>query len=282
MRCLAVALSLLGALTLATTAARATPCDTSNGLAGVPIRVPFGAADFGVLPEACAATSLSLETRGALALATEDFYGALLGGAGLRIRWTFAEGPWLSIWIPGLELRLVANASLQPTSVDLGAGALGAHFPLRLADTAQLASSVRLLVPTETVLRTAARTGVELAESVVWNAAPRLELVGGLALPMVVAVAGGRAHSTFVPTLSADASVRVSGWLTLSAGLALRVAAARDHAFESLDPRLALRFAPWRTMNADLSVALPSLGRDRTDVAGLLTLAWVIEAGMER
>lgn len=277
------ALPLLAALAMTVLGAgpahAAPPCETGRGGAGIPIRVPLGAADFGVLPEACAATSLSLETRGSLAIATDDYYGALLAGGSLRLRWAFVDGSWLSIALPGVEARLVANASLQPTSVDLGGATAGAHFPLPLsfADDAQVTPYVRLLVPTESVLRSAVRTGVEIGHSLVWNASRRLELTAGVALPMVVTSVGGRTRSSFVPALSADVAVRPARWLTVAAGLGLRLAVTPTDALESVDPRLALRLSPWPSMNADLSVVLPALGHDRTDVAALLSLAWLLE-----
>ena len=274
-----LAVAVLFALSLAPSVAAASPCSAVDVAAGVPIRVPLGPADFGVLPEACAATSLSLETRGSLLIAEEDFYGSILAGGGVRLRWAFGDGPWLSIWLPGIEYRLVANASLQPTSVDMGAGALGAHFPLALHETADLAPYIRLLLPTETVLHGAARTGVEIGQSLVWRAAGRIEVVGGLALPLVVATAGGPSHSSFVPALSADVWLRVLRGMSAAAGLSLRVAAEPDHALESLDPRLAVRLEPWPNMEVDLAVMLPVLGHDRTDVAGSLSVSWMIERG---
>lgn len=257
----------------------AAACESGRGGAGIAIRVPLGPGDFGVLPEACAATSLSLETRGSLALATDEYYGALLAGGSLRLRWAFRDGSWLSIGVPGLEARLVANASLQPTSVDLGGATVGLHFPLPLAlsDDAQVAPYLRVLLPTESVLHAALRTGVEIGHSLVWNATRRVEVVGGVALPMVVTSAGGRTRSSFVPALSADVALRPTRWLTTAAGLAVRIAVTPDDPFESLDPRLAVRFAPWPSMNADLSVVLPVFGHDRTDLAALLSLAWMLE-----
>ena len=49
------------------------------------MRVPLGPADFGVVPEACPGTSLSLQARSGLLIASDDFYGSLTAGLSLLV-----------------------------------------------------------------------------------------------------------------------------------------------------------------------------------------------------
>src|SRR5688572_20187471 len=93
-----VARSIFAALaSIALRSAPAAACDAPRAedgrprAAGTPVRVPLGPGDLGVLPEACEATEASLETRAAVLVATDDLYGSLQAGVGLRGRLVVAD-----------------------------------------------------------------------------------------------------------------------------------------------------------------------------------------------
>lgn len=267
------ALALAAALWPAT--AHAGPCDSHQPEAGVAIRAPMRAADLGAIPEACPNSSLTADARMDIALDVENYYGSVLASGTLRGRVALPRGPWISIYVPGVEYRLVANASLQPTSLDVGAGSIGGHFPLLATDELQLAPYARVLLPTETIYVNATRTGWELGTALTWNAHRMLELVGGVALPLTATFVGSETRVRFLPAAAVDLNFRPARWFTLAAGLGLRVEAEGEDAFEAFEPRAALRFYPWRGMLIELSGAFPFVGRDRTDVAAFLSLGWI-------
>lgn len=251
------------------------PCTSHQPEAGVPVRAHLGPADFGMIPEACPASSLTLDAGGVIAVDRENYYGSILVAGSLRGRLTLPRGPWVSIYVPGAEYRFVANASLQPSSFDVGAGAVGAHFPVRLHRSVQIAPYARVLLPTESIFNNATRTGWELGSALVWDAHRMVEVVGGVTLPLFVTFVGPEAKPRLMPAATADVGFRPARWFTLAGGLALRLAADEDDTLEALDARGALRFYPWRGLLVELSGAFPVAGRDRTDAAAFLSLGWI-------
>jgi hypothetical protein len=248
---------------------------TSEPEAGVPVRIPVGGpADFGVLPEACAATSLALHGRAAILVAEPDYYGSLYAAAALRARVALPGGPWLSLWAPGPEYRFVANATVEGDSGDLSAGTLGLHVPLAATPALVISPYVRLLIPTETVFARATRSGFEHGVSAVTRLGGRAELIGGWAMPILLTHGGARVETTFMPTFSADLVLTPWRALAVAVGLALRVVPIDPEPLESIDPRASLRLYPWRGALVDLSGALPLAGRDRTGVAVALAIGW--------
>jgi hypothetical protein len=241
---------------------------------GTPVRVPLGVADLGVLPEACEATEVSLEPHAAVLVATSDLYGSVLAGAAVRGRAVVAEHTWLSLWAPSLEYRFVANATVEATRLSLGGTALGLHHRIALRDDVAVAPFVRLLLPTETGFEHASRWGVEHGISASWQALERLELVGGFAFGLVSTFNGGNALSFLHESLSVDVVYRPWRAFAIAAGGGLRFDLAGDPAFESFDPRLALRFYPYRGIFIALGGAFPLWGRDRTDAGMALSLGY--------
>lgn len=256
-------------------AASANPCDTHQPEAGAAVRVRTGPATLGMVPEACTESSLTLDVGGGLAIDRENYYGSVLVSGALRGRVALPRGAWVSILVPGVEYRFVANASLQPSQVDVGAGAIGGHVPLLATPRLQFAPYARVLLPTETIYQTATRTGWELGSSVVWDAHRMVEVVGGVALPLTVTFIGSEGRPLFVPAAAIDVGFRPARWFTLGAGLGMRVAARGDAPFEAIEPRAALRFYPWRGLLIELSGAVPVVGRDPTDASAFLSLGWI-------
>jgi hypothetical protein len=252
----------------ASVAAAGGPCDRGRPGLGTPIRVPvFGPADLGVAQEACARTSLTLESRLALLIAEDDFYGSVLMGAALRasLRLPFA-GAWLSAWLPGLEYRFIANATVESDGAALGAGALGFHAPIARTERAQLVAYGRVLVPTETVFARARRYGFEPGLSGVWSRGA-FEVVGAMSFASLVTALPGRATLEWAPSLSTDLIFRPARGFGLALGAGLRP-------LSSFDPHAQLRFYPYRALAISLGAALPVGGRDRTNLAGAVSIGW--------
>lgn len=270
----------VAALTPAPAALGAHPCQTNQPEAGVPIRIPTGPADLGMIGEACAATSVAMDARMSLTLATEEFYGGLVATATARARMQIGDIAWLSAVLPGYQYRLLANATVTATSSDLGPGSLGAHVVFLRGDWFQVTPHVRFLLPTETVYQHGTRLGVDLGVSALFHAHDQVEILAGAAFPMTSVYLGGKQLTTFVPNLAADVTWHPLPWLAVAAGLGVRLAPhGGDDAFESLDPRFGLRFYALDHLLIEVTAVAPVAGRDRTDAAAFLSLGWVFDEG---
>ena len=255
----------------------AAPCDAKVPEAGVPARVALGPAGLGAVPEACGANDISLQGFASALIATEEFYGGLDAGLTLRARFELGPRHWLSLWIPGLEYRFVANATIEAESVGMGAGAAGYHYALPLGKAAQLAPFVRLMLPTESVYQNAVRYGFDHGVAGIWRATGWLELVGGFDFAALVTVGSGAYHVSYQPNLSAEAVAAPVGFLAVAAGAGLRFRGGDDAAFESFDPRIALRIYPYRGLRVEAAAMLPLGGADRTDLVLGVNLGWIFE-----
>jgi hypothetical protein len=279
MRWLAPALTLLAVARPALGA----PCDTRRSLdRGAPLRSAPGPAGFAGLPEACAASELALQGDASALVAFEDFFGALEAGAALRVRYAPSQRYWLSLWVPGVSYRFVANATVEAESVDLGAGALGAHFALRLGPRAQLSPFARVLLPTESVYVDAMRYGFEHGVAYVFDLHDRVELVGGLAFPLLVTDSFGSLHAVLLPTASVQAGLAAFSWLHVVGGVSLRTRGGEESSFEAFEPALGLRFFPWRQLRAEVGARAPLWGADRTDLGLVLNIGYLLTGAEER
>lgn len=264
-------------LSLGVTAAHGDPCDGPVLEAGVPARIPLGPAGFGAPPEACPANDLSLQGSGAALIATEDFYGGLTAGLAFRGRFDLGAGHSVSIWVPGLEYRFFANATIEAEAVTMGAGALGYHLSLRIGRGVRVGPYARLLLPTESAYRNAERYGFDHGLSGVWRAAPRLEVVAGAGFPFLATVSSGTYHLSHQPNLSLEAAFAPARFFAVQAGAGLRLRAGDHSGFESFDPRLALRFYPYGGSRVELAAAAPLWGADRTDLVLGLNVGYRLE-----
>jgi len=243
---------------------------------GAPLRSAPGPAGFAAVPEACAASEIALQGDAAALIATEDFFGTLEAAALVRARYAPSRRLWFSLWLPGLSYRFAANATVEAESVDLGAGALGVHFGLPLGAATQLAPFARVLAPTESVFVHATRYGFEHGISFVHEPSRRLELVGGLAFPLLVTDAFGTLHSAFLPTLTAQAGFTALSWLHLIGGASLRVRAGDEGGFDAFEPALGVRFFAWRRLRLELGGRAPLWGEDRTDLGLVLNVGYLL------
>ena len=248
------------------------PCEGANGLArpgeGTPIRVPiFGPADFGTAQEVCARSRISLESRAALLVAESEFYGTLLAGLALRATFVLPRKTWISLWMPGIESRYVANATVDTTQGSLGAGALGFHGTFFELPEIALVAYGRALLPTETLFTNATRYGIEPGISALYRPGSSVEVPIGIAFPMTFTAGPGTVTSLVAPAFSADVVWRPVRGFGIAGGAAIRPA-------ESFDPRAQLRFYPWQNLQILLAGLFPVAGTDRTSAAVSLSFGW--------
>ncbi len=251
----------------ASTARAEGPCASGRPGGGVPVRVPiFAPADFAVPQEACARTSVSIEGRMGVLVAESDFYGSVLAGLALRATLKLGDA-WVSAWVPGLEYRFVANATVEKDATSLGAGALGLHVPIARGRRYQLVAYGRALVPTETIFVSASRYGAEPGLTGLLTLGPKLELLGSLSSASLFTVTPGRVSPEWAPALATDLVYRPSRGFGVALGAGLRPLA-------SFDPHAQLRFYPYRGLQISLGAVMPIGGRDRTNLAGALSIGW--------
>ena len=97
-----------------------------------------------------------------------------------------------SWWVPALEYRFVANATVEADCASLGNGVVGVHHRLPLSERVSLAPFARLVLPTETGYERASRWGGEHGIAARALLRERLELVGGYAFTLTTVVNGDR------------------------------------------------------------------------------------------
>jgi hypothetical protein len=263
-----VAGALFASMTYGGAAHAASPCDDPRPGTGTPARVPlFGPADFGTSQEACARTRVALESRGALLVAERDFYGTLLAGAQVRATVGLSRGTWVSVVMPGIEYRFVANATVEAERASLGAGALGLHVPVAETASFRLVTYGRVLLPTETIYTNATRHGLEHGLTGLVRANGWLEIMGTLAFPTTFVSTSGRVTLGVSPVLAVDAIARPARAFGVAAGFGLRP-------LDSFDPRVQLRLYPFGNAFVALGGTFPMFGRDRTTAGVGLSLGW--------
>jgi hypothetical protein len=253
----------------------ATPCEPAKLARGAPLRLSYGPGGLGTVPEACGADEAALVADGTALVAVEDFYGLLSASVALRGRWRFDERTWVSLQIPGLDFRYSANATVDVSSLDVGAGALGLHRSILEGPRVSVAPYVRVLIPTETVYQRARRWGFDQGLSAVWRPSSKVELSGGTGIPYYDVVDGSHALASLLPTATADLALMPWPAFAGVLGAAVRLRSGRDGGFESFDPRAGVRLHVTGHLEIELAAAFPVGGRDRTDVIAGLYVGWV-------
>jgi hypothetical protein len=257
--------------------ASADPCRSAQPEAGAPARLSFGPAGFGSLPEACPATEASLQGFGTLLVAMEDFYGLIDAGLAPRARLQLSERTWISAWLSGFEYRYSANATVEASSMGLGAAAVGFHHAFALGRSIGVAPFVRVLYPMESGYLNATRYGFDHGLSAVAALGSSVEAVGGVSFPALLTLNGHTLHTSYSPTLVAEAVLKPFRVLSLLVGAGLRLRSGDDRGFDGFDPRVGLRLFPVGGLRVELGAAFPVGGRDRTDLVGGLNLGWIFE-----
>ncbi|HWA76829.1 MAG TPA: hypothetical protein VG937_31060 [Polyangiaceae bacterium] len=255
--------------------ALARPCQSALPEAGASARLGFAPAGFGSVPEACPVTDSSLQGTASALLAFDDFYGLLEAGVAPRFRRRLFDSDWVSLWLPSLEYRFSANATIEAHTLGLGDAAVGYHHALAVNQRLVLTPYLRVLYPFDTGYRNATRYGFEHGLSASLLLSPRIELVGGLAFPAFFTHNGGRVLAVFVPSFETEAVLSPTAWLGIVLGAGVRVRSGKQPGFESFDPRAALRLYPVSGLRIELAAAAPLWGGDRTDLLLGLNLGWL-------
>jgi hypothetical protein len=248
--------------------------------AGAPARVSFGPGGFGSVPEACPTTDSALQGFASALIAVDDFYGLLEAGVAPRFRRHLSESDWVSLWLPPLQYRFSANATIEASTVGLGDASFGYHRLFSVTEKLALAPYLRVLYPFDSGYRNATRYGVEHGISASLGLASWLELVGGFAFPLFLSSNHRRLHASYVPSFEAQAVLSPLKWFGLVLGAGARLRDGDDQGFESFDPRAALRFYPYSGLRIELAAATPMWGADRTDLLLGLNLGWVFGAAL--
>ena len=157
--------------------ALARPCQSALPEAGASARLGFAPAGFGSVPEACPVTDSSLQGTASALLAFDDFYGLLEAGVAPRFRRRLFDSDWVSLWLPSLEYRFSANATIEAHTLGLGDAAVGYHHALAVNQRLVLTPYLRVLYPFDTGYRNATRYGFEHGLSASLLLSPRIELV---------------------------------------------------------------------------------------------------------
>lgn len=271
MRTIAAALALSSLFVAANAAAL---CEPDARDPSAPARIGFGPAGFGSLPEACPATEIALQGDATILVATEEFYGSIAAGATVRGRYALGDRVWVSAWAPGPSYFYVANATVDASSVDLGASALGVHVSLPFFGGGRFAPFARALVPTETIYQHAVRYGFDHGFTTAFRALERLEILSGMSFPLLLTDGSGTVHASFGPLLRAEASFTPFRYLQANAGFSLRFRGGDDATFESFEPLFGVRVLPIAPLRLELAVRVPLAGHDRTDVGATFNAGW--------
>jgi hypothetical protein len=268
---------------LASSAARAAACAEPREAATGPLPGGTDAADFGAIPEACAATDLTLRARATALVASSmpDFYGFIGATGTLRLRHRIGRTGrlWLTLAADIVTFRYVVNAVVISDGLAFGPPTLGLHRAL--GDGEHVAASIygRVLLPLDTARANSVRTGFELGATVrrPFGASGRWGVEGGLAALEPLVAVGGQAHATLEPV------ALVQGWFSprprtaVFAGLGARGEVAPDPTFLTLAPRVAGRFVSKRGLSFSFQAELGAAGVDRTNAIVAFFLGWAAQ-----
>ena len=251
------------------------PCRTRLLELGAPSRLVFGPGSLGSVPETCPSTETGVQAFGSALVAVQDFYGYVNGGLGANLRYAFSDRDWMSLQFVPFEYRFSANATIEASKSGMGAGALGYHRQFTLSRTLLISPYVRVLIPTESVYENSVRYGFDHGISLAALLTKRLVLTGGFSYPSYFVVNGTRFFAYSIPNVSVDSVLMINPWLSVLLGAGARFRTGQQTAFESFDPRFAIRSCLLGGLRMELGAATPLGGADRTDVVGVLDVAWV-------
>lgn len=252
------------ALTLLPAISSAQRC--SRGRAGVPlpIALTMGPADFGTTPAPCSDARVGLDLRGAALIDEPDFYGALGAEAVISGTVPLTRRLWLTGALTAVRYRYVQNATLLATDIGLGPSDVGLHVGLIAQDDLRVSTYVRVLLPTETPTQYALRTGIEAGVAAMWTPHRRINLLGGLSVPIEMSFLGGHGLAYGSVRASLDAAALISTWFEPVLGIEARIGNDPSGALEYIAPRLSLRAHLGRGVALHLTGMLPLGGIERT------------------
>lgn len=250
------------------------PCTRPRAAPRAPIAIALGIpgapalGSLGSSPSACRFQGFSVGGQMGLLLATSSFYGAIDAEAHLAGAIGIAEDSWLELSFDAVRFRTVINASVVTAPVDLGAATITVNHIVAEDEIASVSLFARVLLPTETSLRYAARIGAEPGLAMVWTPHRKISLHGAISLPVTATVSAANTLMTFTPRATLDAL-----WHPVQpfeVGLGVEVRGGLD-GFEYFAPRLALRGHFARVAFIDLSAMAPLFGLERQLARGALT-----------
>jgi hypothetical protein len=262
----------LACLLISFRASAADVCPTGNDPAAGPLAGGTGPADFGAVPEACAATDAMLRLRAALTAASSmpDYYGSLIGVATLRGRYQVGEQSAVSLAVDVINYRYVNNANLASQGPSVGPATVAFLQTVALGAGAATTLYARALVPLDSARQDGIETGLEIGAGLRARPGARWIIDGGLALAAPADIVGGQIHVRLDSSLLAEAWLRLKPWAALGAGIDLRLEASPEYELVSTVPRAGARFRLPRKLWTAVLVEFPVAGRDRTDlIAGL-------------
>jgi hypothetical protein len=257
-------------------ASAADVCPTGNDPAAGPLPGGIGPADFGAVPEACAATDAMLRLRAALTAASSmpDYYGSLMGVATLRGRYQLGEQSAVSFAADVINYRYINNANLASEGPSVGPATVAFLQTVGLGAGAATTVYARALLPVDSARQNGIETGLEIGAGLRARAGARWIIAGGLALAAPADIVGGQIHARLGSSLLAEAWLRLRPWVAFGAGIDTRVGASPTFELVSTVPRAAVRFRLPRRLWMAALVELPVAGRDRTDLIGGLFLGF--------
>ncbi|HEX4405392.1 MAG TPA: hypothetical protein VH560_11225, partial [Polyangia bacterium] len=214
-------------LALASSRARAEVCDARRADGG-PLAGGDDSADFGAIPEACAATDVSLRLRGTLLVASAmpDYFGEVVASSTLRLRQQLdhSRWTWISLSADLLTYRYTQNAVEAAQGLSLGPLTFGVHRAF--GDWPRTAATVyaRALLPLDTARQNGERTGFELGLTGrrLLGATGRFGVQGGAAMTAPIFFVAGQTHSALQPVALAEAWFAPRPDVALSAGVESR------------------------------------------------------------
>jgi hypothetical protein len=223
----------------------------------------FHAADFGQARRACARNEVGLGMRAGAVIDSANFYGALDGEALLFGSARVAPSLELFGTAELLRYQYVQNATLTGTSATLGQVTVGAAYLAWETERLTVTPMVRLMLPTALLHRNTRTVGLEAAAAGSLRVSEQLELHGTLGAD----VTGGLGAAPLFPRggvfLNAGVSYALTTWFALV--LDANLQALHRAPLDLVAPAVALRFAPFRGLGAELGATLPLMGADRHD-----------------
>ena len=257
---------------VSTTARAADVCGEVWEAASGPLPGGIGPADFGAIPEACAASEVALRLRGALLVASSkpDFYGSIIAGAMVRARRRIDPRSWLSIAFDAIDYRYINNGGLASTGASFGPLTIALYRTLFATVTSTTALYGRALLPLDTARQSGVETGLELGGSTRARVGARTTVDGGLALTAPLDLISGRAYGRLEPVVLAEAWYAPRPAIAVAAGASVKAEVAPTPTFITAVPRVAGRFALRHRVWLAVLVEVPVAGTDRTDLVASL------------
>lgn len=239
-----------------------------------PIALTLGPANFGAPSSACSYSSFNLDVGGVIDLELPDFYGAVAAEVGISGTVALNDRVWFSGSLTALRAGFVQNASIVTNFAHLGQSTLGAHVVLGHTERSQLATYLRVLLPTSSGTQLSADTGFDVGLSGLLVPTPWITVTGNLSVPVGLSFIGSSAMVR--PGVVASSDIAFALWaFELAAGIEAKMGFAPTVALEHLAPRVALRAHFSAHTSLALSAVLPLAGADKTTVRAALSLVTV-------